>query len=254
MTRGSTKIGVLALAGTMACACVIDASDEDTGVSTLSGTEGGGTATDGGPGGSQTSETAGEQTSGGSGGSSTDSATSSNSSGDDASATDATTAGSDSGGSEGDGGSSSGDTGAGQGGGTIDVTLTGCDVDLGGTVVVSYNGSLGVASIYDMGATLSGSFQFDLDGTGVMQLSSQHRVDTGNVVNLVDVAQGTWTNLDADALTGAPDTIGGTLTINAWDPAAGISDLQLDGVSLLNTVNGNVCTIDGTIVTDQLYP
>jgi hypothetical protein len=150
-------------------------------------------------------------------------------------------------------------TGAGEGGGragggTIDVVLSGCAVDLGGTVVVSYNGSLGVASVYDSGATLTGSFQFDLAGAGVYALSSQHRVDTGTVVNLVDIAQGTWTNLDSDALAGRVDTIGGTLTVHAWDPASGVSDLELDGVSLLNVVDGNVCTIDGTIVTTELYP
>ncbi len=146
-------------------------------------------------------------------------------------------------------------TGGGEmGGGTIDVTLDGCDVDLGGTVVVSYNGSLGVASVYDGGATLTGSFQFELDGAGTMELSTQHRVDTGNVVNMVEIAQGTWTNLDADSLAGGMDRIGGTLVINEWDPASGISDIELQSVSLLNVVNGNVCTIDGTIVTTELYP
>lgn len=154
---------------------------------------------------------------------------------------------------------SAGSTGAGEGGGregggTIDVVLNGCAVDLGGTVVVSYNGSLGVASVYDDGATLTGSFQFDLASAGVYALSTQHRVDTGTVVNMVDIAQGTWTNLDSDALTGGVDTIGGTLTVHAWDPASGVSDLELDGVSLLNVVDGNVCTIDGTIVTSELYP
>lgn len=147
-----------------------------------------------------------------------------------------------------------GEGGGREGGGTIDVVLSGCAVDLGGTVVVSYNGSLGVASVYDDGASLTGSFQFDLAGAGVYALSTQHRVDTGTVVNLVDIAQGTWTNLDSDALTGGVDTIGGTLTVHAWDPASGVSDLELDGVSLLNVVDGNVCTIDGTIVTTELYP
>lgn len=150
---------------------------------------------------------------------------------------------------------SGGDDSGAQGGGTIDVTLSGCDIDLGGTVVVSYNGSLGVASIYDMGATLTGSFQFDLDVTAPdsMELSSQHRVDTGNVLNLVDTSS-TWTNLDADALSGQPDTIGGTLVISAWDPAAGISELEFDNVSLRNVSDGGVCTVNGTIVTTELYP
>lgn len=140
------------------------------------------------------------------------------------------------------------------GGGTIDVTLDGCAIDFGGTVVVTYNGSLGVASVYDGGGTLSGSFQFDLSGTGTMELSSQHRVDTGNVINMVELSAGTWTNLDADALTGGIDRIGGTLVVSAWDPAQGVADLELQGVSLLNVVDGSVCTIDGTIVTEELYP
>ncbi len=140
------------------------------------------------------------------------------------------------------------------GGGTIDVTLSGCEIDLGGTVVVSYNGSLGVASVYDGGASLSGSFQFDLDGAGTMQLSTQHRIDTGNVINMVEIDQGTWTNLDADALSGGVDTIGGTLVVNTWDPTAGVADIEFQSVSLLNVVDGNVCTIDGTIVTTEIYP
>ena len=145
------------------------------------------------------------------------------------------------------------DSGA-DGGGTIDVTLSGCDIDFGGTVVVTYNGSLGVASIYDMGATLSGSFQFDLDGPATMALSTQHRVDTGTVVNMVDVAQGTWTNMDSDALPDGPDSIGGTLDVQVWSPARGRAEIVFDGVSLMNVASGNVCTIDGTIVAEELYP
>ena len=140
------------------------------------------------------------------------------------------------------------------GGGSIDVTLTGCDVDFGGTIIVSYNGSLGVASVYDSGATLTGSFQFDLDGAGTMALSSQHRVDTGNVINMVDIGQGTWTNLDSDALSGGEDSIGGTLDVNVWNPSRGQAELTFNAVSLMNVGNGNVCTIDGTVVAEELYP
>ena len=140
------------------------------------------------------------------------------------------------------------------GGGSIDVNLDGCAIDFGGTIVVSYNGSLGVASVYDNGGSLSGSFQFDLTGAGTMQLSSQHRVDTGNVINMVEITQGTWTNLDADALAGGVDAIGGTLVVNTWDPAAGVADIEFQGVSLLNVVDGTVCTIDGSVVADEIYP
>lgn len=144
--------------------------------------------------------------------------------------------------------------GADPGGGTIDVTLDGCAIDFGGTVVVSYNGSLGVASVYDGGATLTGSFQFELTGPGTMQLSSQHRVDTGNVINMVEITAGTWTNLDADALAGGMDRIGGTLVVDAWEPAMGVADIEFQDVSLLNVVDGSVCTVNGTIVTTELYP
>ncbi len=142
-----------------------------------------------------------------------------------------------------------------EGGGSIDVTLTGCDVDFGGTVVVTYNGSLGVASVYDSGATLSGSFQFDLDGsTGDMELSTQHRIDTNNVVNMVDTGQGTWTNIDGAASGSGVDRISGTLTIDVWDPSEGRAELAFDGVTLVNIVSDTVCTIDGTITTASLYP
>ena len=154
--------------------------------------------------------------------------------------------------SDGEGSSGGGDV---QDGGEIDVTLTGCSVDFAGSVVVTYNGSLGVASVYDSGATLTGSFQFDLDGAGTLQLSSQHRVDTGTVINMVDIAQGTWTNLDSDALVpGGVDTIGGTLVVESWNPSEGEAVIGFQGVSLRNVVDGGVCTIDGTVTAETLYP
>jgi hypothetical protein len=151
-----------------------------------------------------------------------------------------------------DGGTS--DSGSDEGGGVIDVTLTGCDVDFGGTVVVSFNGSLGVASVYDMGASLTGSFQFDLDGPATFQLSTQHRVDTMTIINMVDIAQGTWTNLDSDALSGGVDSIGGTLDVQSWNPSRGQAAIVFDNVSLMNVSTGNVCTIDGTVTAEELYP
>ncbi|MBV1858696.1 MAG: hypothetical protein KUG77_09820 [Nannocystaceae bacterium] len=87
-----------------------------------------------------------------------------------------------------------------------------------------------------------------------MALSSQHRVDTGNVINMVDIGQGTWTNLDSDALSGGDDSIGGTLDVDVWNPSRGQAEISFSGVSLMNVVNGNVCTIDGTVVAEELYP
>lgn len=139
-----------------------------------------------------------------------------------------------------------------QGGGTIDVTLDGCTIDLDGTVVVSYNGSLGVASVYDS-STLTGSFQFDIPAPGTMQLSTQHRVDTQTVVNLVDTTS-TWTNLDPDSFGDAEDRVSGTLAVTDWNPSEGQSSIAFTDVSLVNVVDYSVCTINGTIETTELYP
>ena len=232
---------------------LLGACDDDDG-----GGSGSGTDTEGTPASSSTADvpetTASSSTTSGS---ATQSATSSedDTSGggsSDADTSAGTTEGSSTSGGE-TGPTSDSDSGE-DGGGSIDVTLTGCDVDFGGTIIVSYNGSLGVASVYDSGASLTGSFQFDLDGTGSMALSSQHRVDTGNVINMVDIGQGTWTNLDSDALSGGEDSIGGTLDVDVWNPSRGQAELTFNGVSLMNVVNGNVCTIDGTVVADELYP
>ena len=148
---------------------------------------------------------------------------------------------------------SAGDDGGQSGDGTVDVTLTGCDVDFGGRIIAVYNGdSFGVSSIYNNGGTLSGGFQFALTGPGMYALSTQQRVDTGTVVNLIDPAQGTWTNIDSQASISGVDHVGGTLTVTTWQPSAGITDIHFDGVQLINVSTQQVCTIDGTIVTDDL--
>lgn len=146
------------------------------------------------------------------------------------------------------------DDGSGMSAGSVDVTLSGCDVDFSGDIVVSYNGSLGVASVANQGATLTGSFQFDLDGPATFALSTQHRVDTGTVINLVDPGQGTWTNLDPDSFGSKVDAVGGTLDVSVWTPNEGMAVIEFTSVSLVNVTNGNVCTIDGTVETEELYP
>ncbi|MBL4686243.1 MAG: hypothetical protein JKY37_16740 [Nannocystaceae bacterium] len=146
------------------------------------------------------------------------------------------------------------DDGSGMSAGSVDVMLSGCDVDFSGDIVVTYNGSLGVASVADQGGTLTGSFQFDLDGPATFALSTQHRVDTGTVINLVDPGQGTWTNLDPDSFGSKVDAVGGTLDVSVWTPSEGMAVIEFSGVSLVNVTTGNVCTIDGTVETEELYP
>ncbi len=136
--------------------------------------------------------------------------------------------------------------------GSVVLSTTGCTADFSGDIVVGYNGSLGIASL--RGPTLTASLQFDLRGqSGTIQLSSNHRVQTGLVVNLVTWS--TWTNLaqDSAVFTGmAPDPITGTLVVHTWDPAAGIADIELRGVTIQNVSDRSLCTLNGRAQTSRL--
>lgn len=137
--------------------------------------------------------------------------------------------------------------------GSIDVTLDGCTIDFSGNIVVAYNGSLGVASLGNGGGQLTGSFQFDLEGPATFTLSTQQRIDTGTIVNMVDPNQGTWTNIDPDGATpDGVDSISGVLEVSVWEPGQGRAVLDFDGVTLFNTTTGSVCTIDGRVEATRL--
>ena len=136
--------------------------------------------------------------------------------------------------------------------GSVVLSTSGCSADFSGDIVVGYNGSLGIASL--SGPTLTASLQFDLRGQGgTIPLSSNHRVQTGLVVNLVTWS--TWTNLaqDSAVFTGmAPDPITGTLVVHAWDPAAGIADIELRGVTIQNVSDRSLCTLNGRAQSSRL--
>lgn len=130
----------------------------------------------------------------------------------------------------------------------------GCAPTFDGDVVVVRN-SESIAVSATSGGALTGSVQLDLDGAGASEtLSSQHRVDTGQVINVVTTT--TWTNLAMDSggvLGGTvPDPIGGTLTIGAYRPDEGVLDVTFTGVTLQNPSDGTLCTVDGRLQTFRL--
>lgn len=138
--------------------------------------------------------------------------------------------------------------------GQVNLTFSGCSPDFGGDIVVSYNGSLAVGSLAAGGSTLLASLQFDLGGyRNSLPLSTQHRIDTGVVVNLV--APTTWTNIaqDSRVYTGEiPDPISGVLIVNRYTPAQGITDISFSNVTLQNVVDDSLCTINGTITSQRI--
>lgn len=138
-----------------------------------------------------------------------------------------------------------------------DVGLTfggGCGPTFDGDVVVVRN-SESIAVTSTAGGSVTGSVQLDLDGAGASEtLSSQHRVDTGQVVNVITST--TWTNLamDSGGVLGGTvaDPIGGTLTIADYRPNDGVLDITFTGVTLQNPSDGTVCTVDGRLQTYRL--
>lgn len=138
--------------------------------------------------------------------------------------------------------------------GNVGLSFVGCTPDFGGEIVVSYNGSIAIGSVRNH--VLTSSLQFDLNGTGTDVLSSQHRIQTGEVINLV-IGGTTWTNIstDADVITGnAPDPIGGTLVVTDYAPSAGRIDAVFTNVTLADTQAGSVCRINGTATATRLAP
>ncbi len=137
--------------------------------------------------------------------------------------------------------------------GEVNLSFTGCQPQFSGDIIVSANGSsLSVGSL--QGGLLQASLQFSLGSNrGLMNLSSQHRIATGVVVNLV--APDTWSNLAQDprAISGEiPDPISGVLNVRMYDRAAGVAEIDLMQVTLQNVVDEGLCTLDGTVRTTRL--
>lgn len=133
----------------------------------------------------------------------------------------------------------------------VELTFGGCAPDFRENVVVVRNAE-SVAVSATSGGGLTGSIQLALEGlSGVQMLSTQHRVDTGGVVNVIIGT--TWTNIARDSagvLGGSvADPIGGTLRIDAYDRAAATMDLTFTGVTLQNPSNGTICSVDGRLRT-----
>lgn len=135
----------------------------------------------------------------------------------------------------------------------VELTFSGCAPDLSGDVVVVRNAeSIAISST---GAGSFGSIQLALqDQRGSVALGTQHRVDTGAVINVVSGT--TWTNIAMDSagvLSGeVADPIGGTLSVDNYDESAGMIDVTFSGVTLQNPSDGSVCQIDGRLRTSGL--
>ena len=153
----------------------------------------------------------------------------------------------------GSGGSGSGATGSGGGGDdapTVTLTASGdCSPDFGGTISVATNSdSLAVYS--QNGGGTDSSIQVSLQSaTGLQTLSTQHRVDTGIVINLIDDGT-TWTNIASFQ----PDPVTGTMNIVENAQSEGRVDLVFSGATLVLTgTQPSYCVLSGTVQTYGPY-
>ena len=134
----------------------------------------------------------------------------------------------------------------------IELSFAGCAPDLSGDIIVVRNAeSIALSST----AGSFGSIQLDLqDERGNITLSTQHRVDTGAVINII--SDTTWTNIAMDSagvLSGdVADPIGGTLDIAVYDESAGLLDVTFNGATLQNPSNGSICQVTGRLRTSGL--
>ncbi len=130
----------------------------------------------------------------------------------------------------------------------------GCAPMFDGDISIVYSGgNLGISSV--SGAGLTGSIQLSMDGaSGTIALSSMHRVDSGQVVNVI--AGTTWSNLAMDyagVVSGTiEDPIQGSIVVNEYAASEGRIDLEFVGVQLQNPGDGSLCSIEGTLVTSRL--
>ena len=128
----------------------------------------------------------------------------------------------------------------------VSIAFSGCTPDFSGDVVVVENGSSIAVSATQRGV-LTGSVQLALqDERGPLELSTQHRIDSGAVINVV--TSSTWTNISSDS----PDPISGTLVVNTYDQSGGIVDLLFQGVVLQNPSTGTLCELNGSLTTSGL--
>lgn len=128
----------------------------------------------------------------------------------------------------------------------VNLSFQGCSPQFDGNVVVVENGD-SIAVSATSGAALTGSVQLALQSErGVVSISTQHRIDTGAVINVI--VGTTWTNISSDS----PDPISGTLIVDQYQQSQGLMDITFQNVVLENVADGSLCEINGTLVTTGL--
>ncbi len=90
------------------------------------------------------------------------------------------------------------------------------------------------------------------NGTGTVQLSTQQRMDTQTVINVM-VGQAIWTNMTMDVVAvragRIPDPVSGTVTVREFDSELARADVTFTNVNLQSVRDGSICTLNGRLQT-----
>ncbi len=135
----------------------------------------------------------------------------------------------------------------------VDVRFTGdCDARFTSRLMVtSSSGQVSVMSSGLTGVTGLVTMSFP-QGTGVYNLSTQQRMDTQTLVNVM-VGQRYWMNMTLDfaALSSGriQDPITGRATVTEFDADLARTDVTFENVTVQNGQDGSLCTLNGRIQT-----
>ncbi len=148
------------------------------------------------------------------------------------------------------------------------LTFSGCSPDMSNLDVVTNEEAFDSIGIVNGSDPLDGDVQVALQNTEltVVDLSTAERVGPPQNDLVINVMAGgvIYTNVcnvnaggctyDPGTKTYVGDPITGTFTINNYDPELGQLDVAFDGVVLQSTGSTALCTVNGTLTSQHLYP
>lgn len=134
----------------------------------------------------------------------------------------------------------------------IDVTFSGgCSPTFNARrMVTGGGGNVNVIST-NMGGMTGAIYMGFPQGPGTTQLSTQHRLDSQTVINVM-VGQSLWTNMTTDLMAvrngRIPDPVSGTVIVREFDSDLAHADVTFQNVTLQSMRDGSICTLNGRVV------
>ncbi|MBX3274911.1 MAG: protein kinase [Sandaracinaceae bacterium] len=136
---------------------------------------------------------------------------------------------------------------------TIDVTFSGtCSPTFNARRMVTGGGGNVNVMSSNMGGLTGAIYMGFPRGPGTYQLSTQQRMDTQTVINVM-VGQAIWTNMSMDVMAirsgRIADPVSGTVEVREFDSDLATADVTFRNASFQSMRDGSICTLNGRLVT-----